>query len=119
MSNEFNVRNGLKVDDFVLSYAINADVDTGTEVIDTFPKTIGASADWDYVIVKGANVKAGHIRAAWDAASNTIDDSGEVNTVLLGTVVLTFTIDIDADMVRLRATVVSDDWHVRALRKVL
>ena len=98
----------------------NDDVDTGTEVVDSFADTTGKSCRWDIVISKGAVRRACSITAAWDASTDAIGDSGEYAVVAVGdSSDVTLSVDIDSNNVRLLATAASDDWAVKAHRVVL
>jgi hypothetical protein len=93
-----------------------SDIDTGTETVDSFDDTDGAGCFWNYVVVNGANVRAGTIMTAWDETGDTVEYT-ETSTLDVGdTSDLTFAVDIDSDTVRLRATAGSDDWEVRYTR---
>jgi uncharacterized phiE125 gp8 family phage protein len=111
----------------------NTDVDTGTETIDTFADTLADGAYWDYVVKKGANLRAGRVTATWDADTDAVaykdyatGDSDEDGVVFGDTVSqvgstagVVFSVDINSDMVRLRCTVPSDDWSVTGTRKLI
>lgn len=100
-----------------LSNKQNADVDTGTETVDSFADTAGDGAIWFYRVKKGANLRLGTIFASWDASGNTIIASEGPGTQDVGdTTGLTFDVDISSNVVRLRATATSDDWAVRVIR---
>ena len=97
----------------------NSDVDTGTETVDTFADTTGNACFWNYVIKKGANIRAGIITAAWDVTGDTVE-SNETSTNDIGdTTDVTLTVDISANSVRLRATTTSDNWSVKVFRSLL
>lgn len=97
----------------------NTDIDTGTETVDSFDDTTCKAVHWDYVVYNGANLRTGTVMAAWDASSDAIDYN-EVSTVDVGdTSDITFAVDIDADVIRLRATVASDNWGAKVSRKTL
>lgn len=99
-----------------LSVASNVDIDTGTETVDSFADTDGKAAFWDYVAVSGANIRAGRIMAAWDAGTDGIvfteSSTGDVGD----TSGVSFSVDINANTVRLRCAVTSDNWAVYATR---
>ena len=111
--------NGYPVQPGVPAEYINADVDTGTETVDTFSDTLTKGCFWDYIVSKATNLRTGRITAAWDAAGDTVQYS-ETSTPDVGdTTGLVLAVDINADMVRLRATAASDDWSVEAWRNEL
>jgi len=97
----------------------NTDIDTGTETVDSFADTIGDGAYWDYVVKKGANLRTGRVTATWDATGNTVEYI-DVSTADIGdTSGVTLSVDISGDLVRLRCTVLTDDWSVSGTRKVI
>jgi uncharacterized phiE125 gp8 family phage protein len=111
----------------------NTDIDTGTETVDTFADITADGCYWDYVVKKGANLRAGRVTATWDAGTDAVayKDSATGDTdedgVVFGDVVsevgstagVVFSVDINSDMVRLRCTVPSDDWSVSGTRKLI
>ena len=102
-----------------LANKVNADIDTGAEVVDTFADTAGAGAIWSYVVIKGANVRTGQVMAAWDATGDTITYT-ETSTADVGdTSGMALTVDIVANAVRLVGTAGSDDWSVEVIRQLI
>lgn len=104
-----------------LATASNADIDTGTETVDSFADTLGEGAVWFYVVIDNDDVtnrRAGQVIAAWDATNDTIEYT-ETSTLDVGTTDVTLAVDIDSNTVRLRATAGSDNWTVRCQRMVL
>jgi len=102
------------------TYAANTDVDTGAETVDTFPDTAGDGAEWLYVIKKGtANLRTGHMLAAWDANLNTVAYAEDSTEDLGDTSDLALTVDINSNNVRFLATAASDNWSVKAFRRLL
>ena len=102
-----------------LSGVLNADVDTGTESVDSFADTEGSGAIWDYVVVSGANVRTGRVMAAWDAGTDVMVYSESSTADVGDTSGVSFAVDIDSNNVRLRCTVMSDNWAVYATRNLL
>lgn len=102
-----------------LSGVLNADVDTGTENIDSFADTEGNGAIWDYAVVSGANVRTGRVMAAWDAGTDAVVYSESSTADVGDTSGVVFTVDINSNNVRLRCTVASDNWAVYATRNLL
>lgn len=100
----------------------NTDIDTGTEDVDTFADTLGSAAIWEYSVVNGAGdaSRSGTLYVTWLATPNTISDlTEEIKCSIGDTDDLTFSVDINTDNVRLRATVSTDNWVVRAQRRVI
>lgn len=102
-----------------LSGVLNADIDTGTESVDSFADTEGSGAIWDYVVVSGANVRTGRIMAAWDAGTDVVVYSESSTADVGDTSGVSFAVDINSNNVRLRCTVTSDNWAVYATRNLL
>ena len=118
MSAEITV-NGFPYEPGIPTEHANLDVDTGTETVDTFSDTLCKGAYWDYVVSNGNNLRTGRVTASWAAATDTVQYS-ETSTPDVGdTSALTFTVDINSDLVRLRATATSDNWVVEAWRMEL
>jgi len=102
--------------------ASNIDIDTGTETVDSFADTLGEGVVWFYVVIDNddpTNRRTGQIMAAWDATNDTIEytesstlDVGDTSDVVLA-------VDIDSNLIRLRATAGSDNWTVRCQRMIL
>lgn len=95
---------------------INADVDIGTEDVDTFPVASGIEIIWNYHIVKGANAKGGIISATVNGS--TINWDNESRTPI-GTIDITLDVDINAGNIRLRAIASSNDWIVKGIRRII
>lgn len=96
----------------------NTDVDTGTEVVDSFSAALGNAVEFKYVVKKGLNVRAGSIIAAWDGTNAPVHSEG--GTTNLGD---TNDLDLDVDFsggdIRLTATAASDDWSVKGKRTII
>lgn len=106
-----------KLNDWVR--ASNLDIDTGTEVVDSFVDTAHKAVRWDFMVSNSAGtaVRCGSINAVWDAAADTINDSDEYGVVEVGdTSGLTFTVTIAANAVTLSAVAASDNWAVKVQR---
>lgn len=98
---------------------VNSDVDTGTEVVDSFADTACKAVRWDFMVSNsdGTAVRCGSINAVWDAAVDTINDSDEYGVVEVGdTTDLTFTVTIAANLVTLSAVAASNNWIVKVQR---
>jgi hypothetical protein len=95
----------------------NNDVDIGTETVDTIPITAGA-VWWDVSLKKGNNIRNGTILATvvngnveWSYGAFS-PDNGDTSAV-------TFNVSAAGNDVLLQAIATSDDWDVRAFRKVI
>ena len=94
----------------------NIDIDIGTETVDSFADTLGDSATWLYLVKNGDNRRAGMIIACWNDSNDTTEYN-EVTTLDIGnTSDVTFEVDINSNTVRLRTSVLSNNWEVRVIR---
>ncbi len=95
---------------------INDDVDTGTEVVDSFDASLAYGVEWDVIIRKGTNRRKIKVGATWEG---TNVNSDQYNAVDLGTIDITLTVDISGGNVRLNATATTDDWIVSGNRTLI
>ena len=101
--------------DSILSYQTNTDIDTGTEVVATIDGSLYSAAFFDYVAVSASvNIRAGSIMAAHDGTNTS---QAESSTQDLGnTSNIKFSSSIDgSNNFRLSAAVNSDNWSVKTL----
>lgn len=103
------------LDEYATSFE-NLDVDTGTEVVDSFPASSGDGADWTVVIKKGTVRKKLLIAATWESTNSNYNID---STVSIGTCDVTLSVDIDSGNVRLLATATSDNWIVTGKRTIV
>ena len=104
--------------DGVIDSPENIDVDTGTETVDSFADTTGDGCVWHYTVKNGVNLRTGTVMACWDSSNNV--EYTEVATNSLGTTTgLTLSVDISANVVRLRATASTDNWSVKTRRMLM
>lgn len=95
--------------------AENADIDIGTETIDTFATSLGSSVVWHYTITNGTVQRGGLFGASW--IGSTIDTWEQSGPDLVGsTGDLVLSADISAGNVRLRGTAASNNWSVTVRR---
>jgi len=98
----------------------DTDIDTGAVVVDSFPDTDGDACFWEFVVKKGANLRAGLMIAVWEATGNTVEyDQSNVTDDIGDTSDLVLSVSISSDNVRLVATADSDDWSVSTLRRII
>ena len=105
-----------------LAKASNTDIDTGTETVDSFADTLGEGAVWFYVVIDNDDVtnrRTGQVMAAWDATNDTIEYTENATLDVGDTSDVALAVDIDSNLIRLRATAGSDNWTVRCQRMVL
>lgn len=96
----------------------NLDIDTGTEVIDSFLASLGNAVEFKYMVKKGAAFRAGTIIAVWDGTNPPTHS--EVGTTSIGvTSDLVFDVDFSGGNIRLKATVASDNWIVKGKRTII
>jgi len=97
----------------------NSDVDTPSEVVDSFGYTLGSAATWLYTIKNAAGTaqRSGTFTASWLSDGSVIDTS-EVSTpsVGLSTDDVVLSADVSAGNVRLIATVATSNWSVNGKR---
>tara|TARA_R110000772_G_scaffold30026_1_gene74880 strand:+ start:30 stop:431 length:402 start_codon:yes stop_codon:yes gene_type:complete len=101
--------------DSILSYQTNTDIDTGTETVATIDGSLYSAAFFDYVAVSASvNIRAGTIMVAHDGTDTS---QAESSTSGLGnTTGIKFSTSIDgSNNFRLSATVNSDNWSVKTL----
>jgi hypothetical protein len=110
----------LNLDTANIKYSENTQVDTGTEVVDSFANTTGNGAMWIVSVRNGVNVRTSQVIACW--VGSTVEYT-EVSTLDLGsTSGLTLFVDNNVGangLIRLQATAISNGWVVKAIRNVL
>ena len=101
----------------------NIDVDTGTEIVDSFSDTVAFGCRWDFIIKSsaGTDFRAGSVIATWNAVSGSTPQYIEYSTADIGTTigVVTLTVTKTTNTVQLNATVLSDNWIVRTQRYLI
>jgi hypothetical protein len=97
----------------------NADVDTGTETIDSFDVGDAFGCVWHYTVRSGSNQRSGIIVGSWIASGASVsyfedstDDIGDTDDVTLA-------VDFSGGTIRLRATAASDDWTIHGTRYLM
>lgn len=94
----------------------NADIDSPSEVIDSFADTTCDSAVWFYRVKKGTNYRSGLINAVWNATADTVKYRN-ISTADLGdTTDVVMSVSISSNNVQLIATVASNDWSIKTKR---
>lgn len=103
--------------DASVSFA-NSDVDTPSEVIDSFATSLSNGVRWEYTIINGAGtaLRKGSISAGW-LTSGAVESGAEITATEIGdTSGVTLSVDINGGNVRLIATVTSNDWSIKGKR---
>ena len=95
----------------------NDNIDIGTETIMTVYTSPWNAVFFDYVVIKGGNMRAGTVTAVNDGTNvefieTSTADLGDTSDVKLFC-------DIDTDSMRFRATVKSNDWKVKVLPRMI
>lgn len=90
----------------------NADVDTGTEVVDSFASGSFNAAFTNYYAKQGTNLRAGQLMSVWDDAGNV--EYTDVSTNSLGDTsgVLMFA-SVNGGNIEIKTTVDTDNWTVK------
>ena len=90
----------------------NIDVDTGTEVVDSFGSGSFNAAFTNYVVKEGTNLRAGQLMSVWDGSGNI--EYTDVSTNSLGDTsgVLMFA-SINAGDIEIKTTVNTNNWYVK------
>jgi hypothetical protein len=97
----------------------NLDVDTGTEVIATFPTASYDAAHFDYVIKKAANRRTGTVMVVWEPGTSNVEFTDTSTNDLGDTTEAVFTADILSGNIRLLATVSTTDWAVKTAARFI
>lgn len=90
----------------------NVDVDTGTEVIDSFASGSFYAAFTNYYAKQGTNLRAGQLMSVWDNTGNV--EYTDVSTNSLGDTsgVLMFA-SVNGGNIEIKTTVDTDNWTVK------
>lgn len=97
---------------------LNSDVDSPSEVVDTFATSLSNGCRWEYTVQNAAGtvLKKGSISAGW-TSGGTIDWGAETVAAEIGdTSAVVFSAAISAGNVQLIATVASDNWQISGKR---
>jgi hypothetical protein len=97
----------------------NSDVDTGTEIVDTFATSLANGVVYHYTVINSAGTAArtGIFKTSW-LSSGTISDGSDESDAGVGvsTDDVTLSCAIVSGNVRLNATALSNNWIVRGIR---
>ena len=110
---------GASIAGVLYSTASNPDVDTGTEVVGTVPTGSYDGAFFDYVVKNGVNLRAGTVTSIWEAGTTNVEYT-DVSTQDIGdTTGVDFSVDLVSDTARLKLTVPSLNWIVKAIVRAI
>ena len=113
--NQITSSGDILLQDSILSYQTNTDINIGIETVATIDGSLYKSAFFDYVAVSASvNIRAGSIMAAHDGTNTS---QAESSTQDLGnTSNIKFSSSIDgSNNFRLSAAVNTDNWSVKTL----
>ena len=97
--------------------ASNTDVDTGTEVVDSFDPGENGGCVWHVYISDGTNARTSTVQSTWIYSTNNVVMAPEFSTSDIGdTSGVTLSVSMAASTVSLSATVTSDNWNIRVRR---
>jgi len=98
----------------------NNDVDTGTETVFSMAEADGLTLHLDYVAQRGANSRAGSmvvtVNGSGAYAGAEVCEYTEWATQQIGSAAaadLALSFDLSANMLRMRAAVIADDWDIK------
>lgn len=97
----------------------NSDVDTPSEVVDTFATSLSNGVRWEYTIINSAGtaLRKGSISAGWLTDGSAIESGADIAVTEIGdTSDVVLSVDINDGNVRLIATVASSNWIVKGKR---
>ena len=94
----------------VNSYEVTG-INTGTTVLDDSLLSLSDAIRYDYVIIKGANLRAGSFMAVWDSsnieyAEYSTKDIGDTSDISLSCA-------INGSNMEFKATSISDGWVIK------
>jgi hypothetical protein len=96
---------------------LNSDIDTPSEIVDTFATSLSNGCHWDYTVIDstGLLLRKGSIMAGW-TAGGVIEFGGEVAIEIGDTSAIVLSAQITTGNVELKATVSSNNWIVKGKR---
>jgi hypothetical protein len=113
-TDQVSLQGGAIINGVLFTSASNSDVDTGTVVIASVDATTYDASFFDYVIKKGNNYRAGTVMTVWNTAQGTTEFTDFSTNDLGNTTDVVFTVDLLLNTARLKATVASDNWIIKA-----
>lgn len=91
----------------------------GTVVIASLPTGSYDAAHFDYVIKKGANLRAGTVMTVWNRGTSTIEHTDTSTTDIGTTSEVTLDTDLLTSNVRLRATLTTTGWTIKSFARFI
>jgi len=107
------------INNVLYTYATNADIDSGTEVVATVATGSYDAAFFDYVVKNGANYRAGTVMAVWQQGTSNVEYTDTSTNDLGNTAEVVFTVDLVGGNARLKATVTTNNWIVKTAIRAL
>jgi len=118
-SDQVILNGGAIVHGVLFTSGSNTDVDSGTEEVASIATGSFDAAYFDYVVKKASNYRAGTVTAVWESGTSNVEftdvstnDIGNTSDVILS-------VDVLSGNARLKATVSSDNWTVKAAVRAL
>jgi hypothetical protein len=118
-SDQVTLSGGAIISGILYNSATNTDVDTGTEVIATFPTGSYDAAHFDYVVKKSGNLRTGTVMVIWQSGTANIEFTDTSTNDIGNTAEVIFTANTLSGNVRLLATVSSTDWNVKTAARLI
>jgi hypothetical protein len=117
ITGSLTITGSLIVSQSLFQYADNTDADIGTETVISIATGSYRAAFFDYVAVSGSNARAGTVTTVWNGASieyteASTTDIGNTTNCNLQTV-------LSSGNVVLQSRMLSDNWSVKALARLL
>jgi hypothetical protein len=98
----------------------NLDVDSAAaEVLDSFAVTAARGAVWFYTVRKGSNQRSGQVIGAWLSDGSSVSFTEDSTEDIGDTSQVTLSVDYSASLIRLKATVTTDDWIIEGSRLLI
>jgi len=118
-TNQVTLAGGAIIHGVLYSSGSNTDVDTGTEVVATFPTGSYDAAHFDYVVKKSGNLRTGTVMVIWQSGTTNIEFTDTSTNDIGNTAEVVFTADTLSGNVRLLATVSTTDWNIKTSAKLI
>jgi hypothetical protein len=116
---QVELNGGAIIHGVLYSSGSNTDVDTGTEVVATFPTGSYDAAHFDYVVKKSGNLRTGTVMVVWQSGTTNVEHTDTSTNDIGNTEEVIFTADTLLGNVRLLATVSSTDWNIKTSAKLI